>query len=109
VKKYEVVLTPDAETGMISAFDYIYEASPTNAEKWLKRLYARIYSLENFPARCARAREQEYFKVELRQLIFKSHRIVFHIDEKEKTVWILYVIHGKQHTIGAPTELEAAE
>ena len=78
MKKYEVVLTPDAETGMISAFDYIYEASPANAEKWLRDLYSRIHSLETFPARYARAREQEYFKVELRQLIFKSHRIVFH-------------------------------
>ena len=101
--KYEVIVTPEAEAAIISAFQYIDERSPMNAERWLRKLYSSIASLEMFPRRCAVARESEYFDEELRQLIFKSHRIVFRIDEEKRIVWILYFRHGRQRTVGEST------
>jgi plasmid stabilization system protein ParE len=46
------------------------------------------------PKRCGHAREAEDFGLDLRQLVFKSHRIVFRIDEAARIVRVLRVIHG---------------
>ena len=108
MKKYEVIVTPEAEIGIVSAFDHINQRSPENAAKWLRGLYRHIDTLETMPERCARARENEYFEGTLRQLLFKSHRIIFRVEKAERIVRILYVLHGKQRTIGA-TDDEAAE
>lgn len=98
---YDVVVTPEAEAAIISAFQYIADRAPMNAERWLRKLYLCIATLETFPRRYALARESEYFEEELRQLIFKSHRIIFRIDEKRSTVWVLYFVHGRQRTVGS--------
>lgn len=105
MKKYEVVVTPEAEAGIISAFQYIDERAPINAERWLRKLYSEIATLEVFPRRCAIARESRYFEEELRQLVFKSHRIVFRVDEKQRKVWVVYVVHGRQRAKGETAEL----
>lgn len=109
MKQYEVVVTPEAEAAIASAFRYIYQSAPANAERWLRGLYSRIATLEKFPRRCALAREREYSEEELRQLIFRSYRIIFHIEEKQRIVRVLYVLHARQHAIGEPTEFEAGE
>ena len=109
MKKYEVIVTPEAEAAIISAFRYIYESAPRNAEHWLRGLYSRIGTLENFPRRCALAREREYFEEELRQLVFKSYRIVFHIEEKRRIVRVVSVVHGSRRAIGEPMESRDAE
>jgi plasmid stabilization system protein ParE len=102
VKRYEVIVTPEAETGIFSAFEYVNERSPENAAKWLRGLYRAIDALETAPERCSVARENEYFEGTLRQLLFKSHRIVFRVEQAEKIVTVLYVLHGKQRTVGEP-------
>jgi plasmid stabilization system protein ParE len=106
VKRYEVIVTPEAEASIIAAFQYIYQRAPMNAERWLKKLYSSIGTLETFPRRCAFARECEYFEEELRQLIFKSHRVVFRVDEEESKVWVLYFVHGRQRAVGEAAEPE---
>jgi plasmid stabilization system protein ParE len=61
-----------------------------------------IDSLERFPERCPYAREREYLEVDLRQLVYKSHRVVFHVDKPKRTVYVLYVRHGKRSAVGEP-------
>ena len=60
-----------------------------NAARWLQALYREIDTLERFPERCAFAREREYLDEDLRQLVFKSHRIVFTVQKKDKWVYVL--------------------
>jgi plasmid stabilization system protein ParE len=50
------------------------------------------------------ARETDYFNEEVRQLLYKSHRFLFRIEETEMIVRILYVRHGKQRALGEPQE-----
>lgn len=95
-----MIVTPEAEEGIISAFEYINERSPENAAKWLRSLYREINTLETSPERCSLARENEYFDGKLRQLLFKSHRIIFRVEQAEKLVRVLYVRHGRQKTVG---------
>ncbi len=95
MKTYEVIVTPEAQLGIVAAFEYIHERSPLNAEQWLRALYAQIDTLETMPGRGALVREREYFNEELRQLLFKSHRIVFRIEHSARIVRVLYFRHSK--------------
>jgi plasmid stabilization system protein ParE len=107
--KYEVIVTPEAQAGIRESFDYIRERSPLNAASWLEALYREIDTLENFPGRCAFARESAYIEEDLRQLLFKSHRIVFTILKNEKRIYVLHVRHAKRRAIGEGAEDEADE
>ena len=100
--RFHVIVTPEAQTGVRESFLYIHEESPLNAARWLQMLYKKIDTLERMPERCSSAREQEYLEEDLRQLVFKSHRIVFQIDKPQRTVWVLWVRHAKRRAIGEP-------
>ena len=76
-RRYGVVVTPEAETAIVAAFRYILLA-----------------------------RENEYFEDTLYHLVFKSHRIIFRVDEAKRTVQILYVRHAKQQALGEAAEDE---
>jgi len=65
-------------------------------------LYSEIDTLETFPERCAFAREREYFEADLRQLLFKSHRVVFSVDQASDIVYVHEVRHAKQRALGEP-------
>ena len=107
--KYQVIVTPEAQTGIRESLVYIHERSPLNAVRWLQALYEEIDTLERFPERCAFAREREYLDENLRQLVFKSHRIVFTVEKKKKRVYVLYVRHARRRAVGETAEDEAEE
>jgi plasmid stabilization system protein ParE len=65
--------------------------TPKKATLWHFELMEAITSLENFPNRCPLARENEYFKDELRQLICGNYRIVFTV--KDEKVQVIHVRH----------------
>ncbi|MBY0506529.1 MAG: type II toxin-antitoxin system RelE/ParE family toxin [Bryobacteraceae bacterium] len=100
MKRYTVVVTAEAQTGIRESFLYIFERSPENAAVWLQGLYNQIDTLERTPERCAYARERIYLDEDLRQLIYKSHRVVFCVDHKQSAVYVLHVRHGKRRAIG---------
>jgi plasmid stabilization system protein ParE len=99
--KYTVIVTPEAQRNVADAFDYISDHSPANADKWLRELHEQFDGLKEFPHRFGHAREQDFFPdAEIRQIIFKSHRIIFTIDESSSTVSIAFVRHAKMRAIG---------
>jgi plasmid stabilization system protein ParE len=95
---YTVIITLAAEADVAESFAYIHERSPMNAERWLRDLL-KVHELEDF-AGFAQARESEYLDLKLRQKVFKSHRIVFSLDEGKKTVTVHYVRHGARRAVG---------
>ena len=104
--KYVVIVTPEAEENIAAAYDYIAEHSPLNAARWLRGLYKQIDSLEEFPRGFGEAREQRHFAEEIRQVIFKSHLIIFPIDDASGMVHVVYVRHGKMRAVGEPNDVE---
>jgi plasmid stabilization system protein ParE len=102
---YRVVITPAAEEDLAEAFAYIHARSPMNAEKWLRALLRAVHDLEGF-AGYGRARESDYLDADLRQKVFKSHRIVFSVDDKSKVVTVHYVRYGARRAAGEPDEDE---
>lgn len=76
-----------------------------NAERWIRAIYREIHGLESF-AGYGRARESEFVGVELRQKTFKSHRIIFSVNEEKQLVVVHHVRHGARRAIGEPGETD---
>jgi plasmid stabilization system protein ParE len=102
--KFTVEMTPTAESELHDAFSYIHVRAPLNAVRWLKNIHKAIDSLEQFPNRCGIAPESEFLGETLRQYLFKSHRIIFFVDEPKQVVRILYIRHGKMRAVGEPDD-----
>ena len=104
VERYEVFLTPTAQALAVAAAEYIAENSPRSAIKWYAGLERTIERLSVFPHRCAIAPESQLFGQELRHALYKSHRIIFRIEEPAKIVRVLYVRHGAMLPVGQAFE-----
>lgn len=92
--KYKIIFDPDAQSDLLAAADYIAQGAPRNAERWYRGIHEAIFSLSSMPERCAFARENETYPEEIRQLLYKSHRVVFTIQKD--IVYILRVFHVAQ-------------
>jgi plasmid stabilization system protein ParE len=101
MKRYTVEITPSAESELVNAFEYIKAKSPLNAERWLQAVYKSISKLESITG-YGRAMEAELLGVDLRQLVFKSHRILFTVDDKQHVVTVHYIRHGAMKRLGEP-------
>ena len=100
MKPYEIRFDPDAENEALDAAQYIARRHPMNAEKWYSGLEKAINSLKIMPQRSAKARESDFVGEDLHQYIYKSHRIIFRIEEDARVVRILHIRHASQRAIG---------
>lgn len=73
-------------------FDFIRADSPVEAGRWLDGLLAAIDSLGHFPRRFPRAPQARPTRREVRQMLYKSHRVFFTVVGKE--VRTLHIRHG---------------
>lgn len=90
--KYEVVITPTAETNLGEIHRYIALDSATAARKFLVGLRGKIKTLASMPERCPLAPEDGLDGMTIRQLLYGEYRILFAIDAGH--VVILQVRHG---------------
>ena len=104
MKRYEVAITSDVEEQIREAFFYIHERSEQNAIKWLRGLYKAIDTLETMPSRCSLIPENQAFSVEVRHLLYQSHRVIFTINETESVVEVHVFRHGAQDALGLQDE-----
>jgi plasmid stabilization system protein ParE len=86
----------------LGAAEYIARNAPLNAARWYDGLETAIHSLRHLPARCAIAPESQYLGAEFRHFIYKSHRIIFRVDEIARVVRVLHIRHGARRAIGEP-------
>lgn len=100
MKTYRVRFQPEAQREALEAADFIAANSPANADKWFDGLVQVIESLRTMPQRCSRARESETLGVELRQYIYHSHRIIFRIEERTRTLRVLHIRHASRRALG---------
>ena len=76
-------------------FWYIQAAGKRFAREWRQAVYELIATLDTFPQRFSRAFEADKSPLELRQLTYSSHRIIFTI-EADGTVLILHIRQNSQ-------------
>jgi plasmid stabilization system protein ParE len=95
---YRVISMPGAQAEAEAAFLWIWRDSPASAFRWQNGLEDAIDSLERFPERCPLAPESDVLEIQVRQLLYKSHRVLFVIDAK--TVYVLHVRHAARGMLG---------
>jgi plasmid stabilization system protein ParE len=97
--EFEVDIT---EPALMDAEDYVrfirdIRKEPEAAERWFRGLVQAIYSLEAMPERCPIIPEQKAFAaMEIRHLVYFSHRIVFRVERERKRVVIYRVYHSSR-------------
>jgi plasmid stabilization system protein ParE len=102
--RYLVEILPSAELDAEDAYLWWCARSPERAAEWFNGLLDAIYSLDQFPGRCAAAAESEDLGVELRVLLYgkgpSPYRIYFRIVEPG-SVRILLIRHGRRDRLTA--------
>jgi plasmid stabilization system protein ParE len=91
MKKYKVILHPDAELDIASSFEWGCRAwGIKNARAWVQELrHAILNQLTSVPFRCPVAPEADELGISVRHLILGRYRIVFIV--KGLLVTILHV------------------
>ena len=94
--RYQVEVTDQAGLEAEEAYLWILERSPGGASRWWNGLEAAILSLEEMPARCPLAPEDEEFEEEIRELLYgkRQHRYRILFTIREETVVVLHIRHG---------------
>lgn len=91
--KYRVVIEEQAAADITEYGLWIAEqGSPQNAARWVDSIEKEILTLAAMPQRCPLAPEAAAFDLAVRQLQFKSHRILFVV--RRTAVHVLHVRHG---------------
>jgi len=74
----------------------IDHASPLNSERWIERVFDAVDGLSAMPQRHALAIEDEYLPYEVRRVLIGNHHLLFTVDERAKTVWVIGLRHGSR-------------
>lgn len=98
MKRYRVLIHPQAEIELEAAYRYIAGDSPERAARWRKQILKKAQSLETFPDRCHKAREAKLVAADLRHLVVGNYRIIFLIEAEVVTV--LHIRHAARLAVG---------
>ena len=75
------------------------------ASRWYNGMEEAVYALATYPDRCPMAPEARKLRRELRHLLYgkKPHvyRVIYEVDERRQTVWVLTVRHGARRRLKA--------
>ncbi len=102
---YRVNFTASAEEDLDRLYLWVVMQAPLRGPVWFKGLEHVIYTLERNPSRCPLAPENYQPDDGIRQLLYGKkpnvYRILYHVDEKGKGVYILHIRHGVRRPIPA--------
>jgi plasmid stabilization system protein ParE len=94
---YRVVITPEAESDLRTAYRYIRGYAPHAARDWIRRARLSARSLARRPERCPLAPESTSFDQPIRELLFGAgnrgtYRFLFVVIDR--SVYVVHVRHG---------------
>jgi plasmid stabilization system protein ParE len=95
---YRVEIAPQAIADIDLIVGTIRQTSPKAARDWLDGLEDVVATLANMPARCPLAPEKDYFRVEIRQLLYGRYRILVTIAAPDE-VWVVHVRHAARQVL----------
>lgn len=94
--RYQIDITPRAESDLTEIHDYIARNHPLNADRFLLKLIKVIDSLATLPRRHPRAPESASTGGEIRHAIHGAYRIVFEVIDNR------VIVHTVRHTARQP-------
>ena len=88
MKKYKVILHPDAETDINSAYKWGCQVwGEEKAKAWVRGLRRTMRSqLTSMPLGCALAPESEELNIPVRHLIVGRYRVLFIVEKHAVTI-----------------------
>ena len=94
---YCVIITPEAETDLRTAYRYIRSHAPHAARAWIRRARQAARSLARRPERCPLSPESSSFDQPIRELLFGTgnrgtYRFLFVVIDR--SVYVVHVRHG---------------
>ena len=91
----KVLISTEAHQHISEIYRYIEQDSLKYANETSKNIYSFIHDLEKSPylGRYVPELQNKHY----REIIYKSYRIIYSIAEKEKIIYIHFVIHGKRN------------
>ena len=92
MKTCRIELSPEVEAEILQAARYINRNSPIHAKRWLDGIHDAIASLSSMPERCGMIRQNVDLAEDFRELLYKSHRVIFLVSDK--TVRVVHVRHS---------------
>lgn len=110
-KKFDVILSAEAEANIEEAFLWIAGDNEEAAAKWYAGLISALQNLSDFPLRCPVSPESKLGLIdrEVRQMLYGrgywKYRVLYAVEGKR--VFILHVRHGARLYLGGePPESE---
>jgi len=96
MKRYRVIVTPDAADRIASCASYIahHSGSDEIARNWLLQVYSAVEELDHLPHRCELAEEDVYHASEIRRLIIGNYLALFTIDDEDSVVRVVGFRHA---------------
>lgn len=90
----KIIMHNEVKESLAEIYNYISEDSIKYANKTIENIYERIEFLKFSPylGRYVPELSSKYY----RELIYKSYRIVYSVNEKTNIVYIHFVIHSKR-------------
>ncbi len=96
----KIIWTERASDDLRSLVRYIARRNQDAARLMGYGIYDRVQVLAEFPEIDSMVRELNH--PSWRQLVFRSYRIIYHLDQDVKTVAIVRVWHGARGDVGVP-------
>ncbi len=89
---FKIFLSDDALSDLERIVAYIAPHNPVAADRVGNQLLEAALSLNTFPERGRMV--PEFHRPELREIIFRSYRIIYRMNEADKSVEIVRIWHG---------------
>ena len=90
---YSIVYRPYAERDIWEIADSMSEYSTAAARKFLQKLQEKIESLSEMPLLYQKISSQQ----EYRKMVVDKYVVVYYVDEQERQVIIVRVVHGMRN------------
>ena len=92
----QIIISDDVKSAITDIFNYSYNISANYASRIVNKIYDAIYDLQNSPyiGRYVSELSDKHY----RERICENYRIIYLVSEKHNTIFIRYIISGKQNS-----------
>ena len=103
--KYQIEFAERAARDLEALYVEEHASESHAASRWYNGLEREVYTLANYPNRCPAAPEARKLRRELRHLLYRKkphvYRIIYEVDGRRQTVWMLTIRHGARRKLKA--------
>ena len=91
---YRIEYLPEAIDEMLKIENYLYEHSPSAADRFAEALEERTDSLAEYPLMCQVYDKDPFF----RRMVIDDYLLFYSVDERRELVVIHHIFHHSQDT-----------